>query len=602
MPTSRLVTLAAIVVVVAALSLAQTVLMPVAMAIFLSFVLSPLVARLERWHLGRAPSVLIVALLAFGVLGSVGWIVGGQAVDIVTKLPDSRANLAAKLELLHEKLRAPLQLASDALAQLEHADWRPAAAPAGAAPAGAAPATTPSDAPADAPATVASSAPAADSLAARVLGITAGGLGSLFSVVATGAIVALLVVLMLIQRGDLRDRFIALSGGSVVVTTQALDEAAKRLSRYLLAQTAINAAHGAAIGIGLQLIGVPNSLLWAILAAVLRFVPYVGPWIAASIPILFSLAVSDGFTVPLLVIALFVAFELSTNLVVEPLVLPNRIGVSTTALVVSVIFWTWLWGTPGLVLAVPLTVCVAVMGNHIPSMRFLSTLLGDDSVVSASVRLYQRLIVGDVEDAFGLATAERKGGKSSLEVHDALLLPALCLAQRDRLDLVIDEPTLLEVVKRARDLSEELSERRDPTQPARVRSDPLRVVCVAAGKEADGAVAAMLCAVLRRAGFDASEAPPSALVGEALAAIATAHADAICVSQLPPLSFSRLRYVCKRVEERFPGRPILVGTWTMSLDLARVHERLESSAALQVAGSFAEMVEQLERLADAPRA
>lgn len=572
--------------------MAQAVLMPVAMAIFLSFVLSPLVVRLERWHLGRTPSVLIVVLLAFGAIGSVGWIVGRQAVDLVTKLPDCRANLAAKLELLHEQLRAPLQLASDALEQLEQAASRPVAAPSTAAPA-----MTPTSAPAEA----ATAAPSADTLAARVLGITAGGLGSLFSVLATGAIVALLVVLMLIQRGDLRDRFIALSGGGVVVTTQALDEAAKRLSRYLLAQTAINAAHGTAIGVGLQLIGVPNSLLWAILAAVLRFVPYVGPWIAASIPILFSLAVSDGFTLPLLVGGLFVAFELLTNLVVEPLVLPNRIGVSTTALVVSVIFWTWLWGTPGLVLAVPLTVCVAVMGNHIPCMRFLSTLLGDDSFVSPSVRLYQRLIVGDVEDAFGLAASDLKGGKSSLEVHDSLLLPALCLAQRDRLDLVIDEPTLLEVVKRARDLAEELGERRDAAHPARVRSDPLRVVCVAAGKEADGAVAAMLCAVLRRAGFDAREAPPGALVGEALAAIASADADAICVSQLPPLSFSRLRYVCKRVEERFPGRPILVGTWTMSLDLARVHERLESSASLQVAGSLAEMLEQLERLADAPR-
>jgi hypothetical protein len=413
----------------------------------------------------------------------------------------------------------------------------------------------------------------------------------------TASVVVLLVFIMLVQRGDLRDRFIALAGGGVVVTSQALDEAGARLSRYLLALTVINASCGVVVGVALGLIGVPNGLLWGILAAALRFVPYVGPWVAAAFPILFAFAISDDLATPLLACGLFVTLEVVTNLVVEPLVFSSRIGVSTTALVVGAVFWTWLWGAAGLLLATPLTLCVAVMGNHIPRMRFLSMILGDKSVLSASVRLYQRLHVGAAEDAWNLVAAERKEGRTVVEVYDSLLIPVLCLAQQDRLDLVIDEAALVKVTERAHELAEEIAERRDAADVAQVLVAPLRVVCVAAGKESDGAASAMLVSVLRHAGFDASAAPHGILGGTEIEGLATTHVGAVCVSQVPPLSFARLRYVCKRIAARFPGTPILVGTWTMSLDPAKVHERIESDGRLQVAGSLAEMVQQVERIA-----
>jgi predicted PurR-regulated permease PerM len=590
--------LAAVVVVVAALYFAQAVLMPVAMAIFLSFVLSPLVSRVERWRLGRVPSVVVVVLLAFTAIGSVSWVVGRQAMDMAARLPEYRENLDAKFALVREKLHGPFQRASDAVHSIEQSAAGEATGHAGV---GTAP-TRDAAAPA-------APAPAASDATTMMSWATV-SLGTFLSVTGMAGVVVLLVIIMLVQRGDVRDRFIALAGGGVVVTTQALDEAAQRLSRYLLVLTIINASYGTAIGAGLCLIGVPNWLLWGILAGSLRFIPYVGPLIAASLPILFSFVISDGLTMPLLACALFVGLELLTNMVVEPTVLPHHIGVSTTALVVSAVFWTWLWGAPGLVLATPLTVCVAVMGNHIPRMRFLSVILSDQSALSPSLRVYQRLLVADTEDAWSLVAAELKGGRSVVEIFDSLLLPALCLAQQDRRDRVIDDATLAKVAERARELAEEVVDR-DPAKSiateagagtdegnaAVVPRGPLRVVCVAAEKEVDGAASSMLCAILRRAGIDATEAARGGLVGEALDFIGSVRPAAVCVSQIPPLSFMRLRYVCKRIAERHPGIPILVGTWTMSLDPARVQERLESNVELRVAGTLAEMVQHVEKIA-----
>jgi hypothetical protein len=269
------------------------------------------------------------------------------------------------------------------------------------------------------------------------------------------------------------------------------------------------------------------------------------------------------------------------------------------------------------------------MGKYIPRMRFLSVILGDQSVLSPSLRIYQRLLVDDAEDAWSLVSAELASGRSVVEVYDSLLLPALCLAQQDRRDRVIEEPTLVKVIERAGELAEEVIDRGpakdalpeaiatnaaegteeartsgdpSPTVPAIAARVPLRVVCVAAEKESDGAASSLLCALLRRAGCEASEAPSGAPVSEALGLIAATKADAVCVSQVPPLSFTRLRYVCKRIAQRFPGTPILVGTWTISLDPTRVQERLESDGRLQVAGTLAEMLQQIERIALVDRA
>ena len=562
MKTHRMLTLAAVVVIVAALYFAQAVLFPVALAIFLSFVLSPLVARLERLRIGRVPSVMVVSALAFATIGSVGWLVGRQAMDIVVHLPEYRGNLQSKLELVREKVSRPLNQANDAVHQIAEGG---------------------SEAPAKK-----AQAPASD---AFDFGSLSNGLGRVLSALATAGIVALLVILMLLQRGELRDRIVALVGGSgLIATTQTLEEGSQRLGRYLLAATAINALHGAAIGIGLALIGVPNALLWGILSAVLRFIPFLGPAVAGLLPIVFSFAISEGFTTPLLVAGLFLLLELVSNSVVEPLVLPDRIGVSSTALVVSAVFWTWLWGIPGLVLATPLTVCIAVLGKHVPPMRFLSVILGDKSVLSPSLRLYQRLLVDDVENAWNLVSAEIDAKKPIVGVYDSVVLPALCLAQQDRQDGVVDPATLVTIAQHARELVDEVDERRKVEQTT-PRRDAMQVVCVPAGSELEDVACAMAADALREAGIEPIVVSQESPVGEALDRIDAARVGAVCISQLPPILHNRLRYVCSRIVARFPDLPLIIGHWTVAADPDRVLARLHCGARIRFASTLVGMQE-----------
>ena len=562
MKTHRLLTLAAVVVIVAALYFAQAVLFPVALAIFLSFVLSPLVARLERLRIGRVPSVMVVSVLAFATIGSVGWLVGRQAMDIVTHLPEYRSNLQSKLKVVRDKVERPLNQATDAVQQIANGGT-------------------------EAPATKAP-APASN---AFDFGSLSNGLGRVLSALATAGIVALLVILMLLQRGELRDRFVALVGGSgLVVTTQALDEGSRRLGRYLLAVSAINALHRAAIGIGLALIGVPNALLWGILSAVLRFIPFLGPTIAGLLPIVFSFAISDGFTTPLLVAGLFLVLELVSNNVVEPLVLPDQIGVSSTALVISAVFWTWLWGIPGLVLATPLTVCIAVLGKHVPPMRFLSVILGDKSVLSPSLRLYQRLLVDDVENAWNLVSAEIDAKKPIVGIYDSVVLPALCLAQQDARDGIIDPASLVMIAQHARELVDEVDERRKVEQ-ATPRRDAPQVVCVPAGSELEDVACALLADALRETGLEPIVVAQESPVGEALDRIDATRVCAICISQLPPIAHTRLRYVCNRIVARFPDLPLVIGTWTVAIDADRMLARLRCGARIRLASTLVGMQE-----------
>jgi predicted PurR-regulated permease PerM len=499
-------------------------------------------------------------VLAFATIGSVGWLVGRQAMDIVVHLPEYRSNLQSKLEVVREKVARPLNQANDAVHQI-------------------------ADGGAEAPATKAP-APASN---AFDLGSLSNGLGRILSALATAGVVALLVILMLAQRGELRDRFVALVGGSgLIVTTQALDEGSRRLGRYLLAVTAINALQGAAVGIGLALIGVPNALLWGILSAVLRFVPYLGPGIACLLPIVFSFAISDGFTTPLLVVALFLVLELVSNNVVEPLVLPDQIGVSSTALVISAVFWTWLWGIPGLVLATPLTVCIAVLGKHVPPMRFLSVILGDKSVLSPSLRLYQRLLVDDVENAWNLVSAELDAKKPIVGIYDSVVLPALCLAQQDRRAGIIDPASLVTIAELARELVDEVDERRKVEQTT-PRRDAMQVVCVPAGSELEDVACAMLADALREAGIEPIVVSQESPVGEALDRIDAARVGAVCISQLPPIAHDRLRYACNRIIARFPDLPLFVGTWTVTNDPDRMLARLRCGARIRFASTLVGM-------------
>ncbi len=374
--------LASIAVVVAALYLAKGVLAPMALAVLLSFLLSPVCDWLERLRLGRIPAVLVTVIVGFTVLGAATWTAVVQVTDLAPKLPEYESNLKAKLHSANARVGDALSKAtrtaqgmSENLPQIG-----PAQAPQG---------TT------EWPYSV-----RVISSPASPLQVFGGMFGTVLEVLGSAGVVFVLVVFFLVRRDDLRDRFIRLVGrGDVTVTTQMLEDAGTRVSHYLATEFLINALFGATVGIGLYLIGIPNAILWGILATTLRFIPYIGPWIAAAMPIGLSMAISGDWMAPSLTIGLFVVLELISNNVLEPWLYGKNTGVSAVAVLLAAVFWTWLWGVVGLLLATPLTVCLLVIGKHVPQLAFLDTLLGDQPVFEPKKRVYQRLLAGDQEEA-----------------------------------------------------------------------------------------------------------------------------------------------------------------------------------------------------------
>ncbi|MEX0741379.1 MAG: AI-2E family transporter, partial [Phycisphaeraceae bacterium] len=413
--TAQLLMLVSAVVVVAALYLGQAVLMPLALAVLLSFLLTPVAARLERLGLWRVPSVLAVTVLAFTVLGGVGWLVADQLADLIQSLPLYRTNIRNRIEALWGYGEGYLEWVLNFVEQFQE-DFAPRPDPFEA------PDPEPTADPV--PVTIVQPAPSPLEIARFA--------GPLLGPLATAAMTIVFTLFILVQRDQLRDRIIRLAGlGRIDVTTKALDDAGRRISRYLLAQVLINVSYGVPIGIGLWIIGLPNALLWGVLAMLVRFVPFLGPWLGSLLPIAMSLAVFDDWTRPAAVISMFVVLELFSNNVMEPWLYGSSTGISMLAVVFAVVFWTWLWGAIGLVLATPLTVCLMVLGKYIDRLAFLNILLSDEPVLDPRSRFYQRLLAQHHEDALELADSFFIECPL-VEVYDQILIPALHMAERDR--------------------------------------------------------------------------------------------------------------------------------------------------------------------------
>ncbi|WP_171187329.1 AI-2E family transporter, partial [Alienimonas chondri] len=381
-------TAAWVAVTVAVLYFAREVLLPFALAVLLTFLLAPLVGRLRRWGLGRIPAVIAVtgaaAVVTAGLAGLIVW----QLANLAGDLPKYERNLTAKIDAMEAGTEngtvARLRGMYDRLAERVGGEDGPA---------------VPSDDGPDRPVPVEVVEVDAGETATGPLEFVSGYLGSLLAPVGVAAVVLVFAVFMLIDREDLRDRLFRLSGVERLGTTsRVLQEAGERVSRYLLMQLIVNASYGVAVAAGLLLIGVPNAILWGLLAAALRYVPYVGPWIAALFPIALSVVVSEGWSQPLLVVGMFVLLELISNNVIEPWLYGSGTGVSTMGVLAAATFWLWLWGPVGLILAMPLTVCLTVIGRHVPQLAFLQVMLGDEPVLDPPSRLYQRLLSLDRDE------------------------------------------------------------------------------------------------------------------------------------------------------------------------------------------------------------
>lgn len=545
-------TLATIAAVVAIVYFAKDVFLPLAIATLISFALSPLVTRLRKLGVPNLPGVLMVVCVAFAVIGMFLLIVGSQLTSLAQNLPTFQANILEKVDTLRAAggENSLVVRLGQMMTAISHAVGGPAGA-------GVAPAAQP--------------VPVQMVDAQSPVSILRDLLLPLLSPIATVGLVIVVVIFMLLERVDLRDRFIRLVGSNDLhLTTQVLAEAGDRVAQYLLVQLLVNVIYALPIGLGLMLIGVPNAVLWGLLTLVLRFVPYIGSVLAAAFPLFLSFAVSPDWSALLWTAALFATVELITSNVIEPWLYGSRTGVSPLAIIVSAIFWTWLWGPFGLVLSTPLTVCLVVLGRHMPQFELFDILLGDEPALAPHSRLYQRLLVGDVAEAAVLAE-EALETQYLAEFYRDTGIPALQIAQQDHARGVLTTAQQANMAASMQQMVADLANTAEE-EVAEARKDPatrqegagVPVLCVGARSDLDDAAAAMLAQVFTTCGASTGVQPHSDLSRSSFEAMAAYQCVVFNFLDPQPSRASFLHI--RRLKRAVPGLRVGVVIWQVARD------------------------------------
>ena len=556
--TGPLLVLALFISAAAMLRFAQEFFLPLVFAGLLSFLLSPLVRRLERWRLGRAGAVIVTAALAFVLIGGLTYLVTSQFLDVARELPKYRNNLIGRVAALKTSENNPLRLAVRTISEVTAALNKPE--------------DTASPTPEKMRPTRVEVVQTPEGGSIQML------MGLVWPVVgplANALVVIVITIFMLMAGEDLRDRLIHLVGRTRLrMTTQAFDEAGQRISRYLRAQVMVNASFGLAIGAGLYFIGIPNAVFWGLLGMVLRFLPYIGAWIAAALPLALSLAIFESWTQPVLTVGLFVAVELAVANFVEPWLYGASTEISPLAVVVSALFWTWLWGGVGLVLATPLTVCLAVAGKYLPGLAFLDLLMGDKPSIAPGDRLYQRLIALNEEEASDIVERHTRE-QSALAAFDEVVLPALRSIEADFRAGVLSDAARVEACQIVRQIISDLA---DSDVVPDVTTAP--ILCIPASNEADELAALMLAQLLAKSGITAAVFSSQLLAAESVEQAAALAPSIVCISAVPSVSTFAARALCKRLRARLPSARILVGIWQPEdAEFTARRERLRKAGA-----------------------
>lgn len=514
--------------VISALYLGRDVFIPLALSILISFALAPIATRLRRWHLGRVPSVLFVVLTTLAFVTAFAWLLATQAVNLAQSLPQHELNLRQKIHMLDpgsstsgvfDKTADMLRRMSEELEQAT--GQRPRSVPG----------EPGAEVPIQRPIPVEIHQPPESPLA-TLLGIA----GFLAEPLATAGIMLLFVVFVLLQREDLRDRFIRLFGSNDVHrTTQAMSDATERIGRYLLMQLLLNLLYGTLFGTGLYLIGVPNALLWGLIGAVLRFIPYVGAPISMLFPLVLSMAVDTGWTMPMLVVLLFLGIEVMLAYALEPMLFGSTTGLSPAAVVIVTVFWTVLWGPVGLLLATPLTACLVVVGRYVPQLHFLEVAFGNREVLSPAVKVYQRLLADDALEAAEVAEEhQEKNGLNAL--YGEILLPVLGMIEQDRQRGALDRARQQEITEDIVEIADEAVE--DEEEPPRGPA----MACLPSRSGLDTAAARLARNLLREAGYAAE----TATLG-GLAQPGAARPGLVSISQLNGATLIHIRRLVRRL-------------------------------------------------------
>jgi len=530
-----------------------------------------------------------------------------QFVDLAAKLPEYKGNIIAKMQAFKTPKGGVFTKFSETVEELKKE------LPGGSAPA----APTKTQEPGK-PETAVASPPAmpvrvVETSKANPLQMLELFIAPLLGPLGVAALVLVLVIFMLLQREDMRSRLIRLIGqGRISATSRAMDDAGHRVSRYLLMQLLVNVTYGVPVAVGLYFIGVPNAMLWGAFAIVLRFIPYIGPWVAAAFPIALSLATSPGWMAPVLTIGLFVVLELLSNNVMEPWLYGSSTGISPIALIVAAVFWTWLWGPIGLVLATPLTVCLVVMGRHVPRLNFLSVVLSDEEALTPAEDCYHRLLTPGERDEMELVESYLKAN-SLAALYDSVFIPVLTAAETDARSESLDREQLANVEQSMRDIIEDLGTRpalpsKEAVEKAAAAADEeappppalapdCRIYCLPARAERDELAGAMLVQLLRQRGFGAQNASGSLVAGELAALVEKADVDVVCISVVAPSTVIHARYLCLKLRTLLPKQKIVVGLWGATEGVTEGASRLRDSGADQVVTSLAEALVQIAKLA-----
>ena len=576
---------------IAALYGAQVIFIPLALAVFLTFLLSAPVRSLQRRGMGRVSSVLMVVLVASLVLSAVCWVVVVQMSNLVGELPNHTKIIVQKAKSVRDTFDRYMNKGGGLWQEIS-GELTPKAPEEG-----------------DAPPDEGKPPPADKPMRVIVERDSTAWLsrlpkfGSVLEPIGAGVLTGVLAIFMLLKREDMRNRFISLAGhGRMTVTTKAVDDAGSRISRFLFMQVIINAGYGLVWGIGLRLIGVDYALLWGFIAALARYIPYVGTPIAALMPIALSTIMYEGWTHVILVVALLVVMELVTANAIEPLLFGQSIGVSEVALLLAAAFWAFLWGPIGLVLSGPLTVCLVVMGRYIPQLEFFSVLLGDEPALEPHVAYYQRLLARDQDEAEGLVRTHAKTAPAE-QVFDDLLVPSLNYVKRDHeRELLSDEDDEF-VLRVTREIIEDLGERQ-ATQaredaaadgaPAKTpTSEKVLVMGFPARDQADGLALEMLAHTLDPNKWQMEILSNDMLVSQMVSLAEERKPAIFCIASLPPGGMSHTRYLCKRLRGQLPDLKIVVGRWGQKAGAEEIEGVLHEAGADLVATTLLETRDQM---------
>jgi predicted PurR-regulated permease PerM len=573
-PRNPYTAIIAVIVLGAALIWAQAVIIPLVMAILLTFILTPLVAVLQRRGLRRIGAVLLVMGLTLAAVVALLFAIGNQLHTLAEELPSHKGHITRKvrelfgggpgvisnLEKLFDEISSEVNKSDPAERQALPVELKK-------------------------PGLARALLPDAATVALTLVG--------------TIGLVLILTTSMLFTREDLRNRLIRLAGDTQLTrTTRALEEASRRISAYLIVQVILNIGFGTAMGLGLFLLGVPYAFLWGVLAAVLRFIPFIGTWLSGTFPLLVSIT-SEGWVQPIGVVLLVICLSVVTNSVIEPLLVSRRTGVSGIALVVSATFWTWLWGLIGLILATPMTVCLAVLGKHVPGLKFLDVLLGTEPVLEAHLGFYQRLLARDAGEATELVETYLED-HSRQELFDQVMIPTLVRAGEDREqghinaeDTQFIERTTREILHDLEELEPAHAAKADPTDiPADV--NPVLVLGFATHDLRGDLALEMLDRTIQKSYVRMEIVGSAAVTAEVVERVAETKPSAVCVTALPPAGMARARFLCKRLRVHYPELPIIVGQWGAAAKDDQTVAQLQKAGASSVTTSIKETLEQLD--------